>query len=159
MVQEMTGQRAQNIIYKKKKKKKTCPPFHNSRAQSCQEAQPCIKPKTESGEWKNPCTSPVLWSRVISTHVKAGSRTELVADHHPIIWMTAGDSCPHSPSSAETAVRARQNFSNSESAFRSISGQGRPGLEQLSPHLCLGLVRLSPGLEGSSCSPPGVAPS
>lgn len=73
--------------------------------------------------------------------------------------MTPGDSCPHTPSSAETAVRARQNISNSESAFRSISGQGCPGLEQISSHLCLGLVRLSPGLGGLSCSTPGIAPS
>lgn len=28
-------------------------------------------------------------------HVKAGKKTELVADNHPIIWMTLGDSCPH----------------------------------------------------------------
>lgn len=48
--------------------------------------------------------------------VKAGKRTELVADNHPIIWMTLGDCCPHTLSSAETIIRARQNMSNSENA-------------------------------------------
>lgn len=91
--------------------------------------------------------------------MKAGSRTELAADHHPVIWMTPGGSCPHGPSSAETAVRARQNIANSESVFRSSTGQGCPGLGQLSPHLCLASVRLNPGLGGSSWSPPGIAPS
>jgi len=90
--------------------------------------------------------------------VKAGSGTELVADHHPIIWMTPGHSCPHAPSSAETAARARQNISNSESFFRCISHQGCPALEQVSSHVSLDLVRLSAGLEGSSCSAPGISP-
>lgn len=91
--------------------------------------------------------------------MKAGSRTALVVEHHPVIWMTPGDGCPHNPSSEKTAVRARQNVSNSKSVFRSISGQGSPGLEQVSPQLHLGLVRPSPGLGGSLCLPPGIAPS
>lgn len=49
-------------------------------------------------------------------HVKSGERRELVADNHPIIWMTLGHSCPHTLPSAETIIRARQNLSNSENA-------------------------------------------
>lgn len=49
-------------------------------------------------------------------HVKAAKRTELVADNHPIIWMTLGNRCPHTLSSVETVTRARQNLSNSENA-------------------------------------------
>lgn len=48
--------------------------------------------------------------------VKAGKRTELVADSHPIVWMTLGDSFPHTLCSAETIIRAKQNLSNSENA-------------------------------------------
>lgn len=49
-------------------------------------------------------------------HVSAGKRTELVADNHPIIWMTLVHSCPHTLVSAETIIRARQNLSSSGNA-------------------------------------------
>lgn len=71
--------------------------LHNSRAQSCEEAQPCIKPKTISeenfGRAYGPENVKTLYkpSFVKPSHVKAGSRTELVVDHHPIIWVTPGD--------------------------------------------------------------------
>lgn len=49
-------------------------------------------------------------------HVKAAKRTELVADNHPIIWMTLGNRYPHTLSSVEAVTRARQSLSNSENA-------------------------------------------
>lgn len=44
------------------------------------------------------------------SHVKAGSRTELVADHHTIIWVTPRQSCLHTRSVAGTAIRTKQNI-------------------------------------------------
>lgn len=64
----------------------------------------------------------------------------------------------HASSRAQAAAGARQNISSSDSAFGSVSCKGCPNLEQLSPHLCLGLVRLR-GAGRFLCSPLGIAPS
>jgi len=91
-------------------------------------------------------------------HSDTGGRAELVVNCHPIIWITERRTCPHISSTAQTG--AIENIWRSENALRSVSCWCCPGLEQLSAHLlCLHLVRLSPGLEGSSCSPLGIAPN
>lgn len=92
-------------------------------------------------------------------HSDTGGRAELVVNCHPIIWMTKRRTCPHISTSAQTG--ATENWIwRSENGLRSVSSWCHPGLEQLSaPLWCLPLVRLSPGLEGSSCCPLGELPA
>lgn len=133
---------------------------------SRQKAHPCYKPKTNSIE---------MFGKTAPENGKIHEQAQFcAAEWSPACegWKENRACCRQSPHYLDNTGRElsshsfqwRDYFQSWAKPFKlwkchkSISVQGCPILEQISPHLCLGLVRLSPWWEGSSFSLSGIVP-
>lgn len=140
--------------------------LHNCRSQLWHEAQPCFETKTNPGEQFVRAYAQIMGKSLYKPNfvkpshlqVHEGWQQDRAGCKLWAHYLVDNSSQLHASSRAQAAAGARQNISSSDSAFESVSCKGCPNLEQLSPHLCLGLVRLR-GAGRFLCSPLGIAPS